>query len=204
MLANGTAVVAGAFFGSMPPAGGFSQTAVNESSGSQTQVSELTTVALAVAAALFLGPVLDDLPEAILASLVVVAVIGLIKPDEIAFLARYDRLELAVAGVTALVGLTAGLAVAVAVGVAFNLLLLLRGSTTRMSTSFAPGRAATARWCRRARPTPGRRSPGCSVSASAPRCTRQTRDPCSGRSSTGWRPPTPRCVSSWSMPPSWA
>ena len=126
MLANGTAAVAGAFFGSMPPAGGFSQTAVNESSGSQTQVSGLTTVALAVAAALFLGPVLDDLPEAILASLVVVAVIGLIKPDEIAFLARYDRLELAVAGVTALVGLTAGLLVAVAVGVAFNLLLLLR------------------------------------------------------------------------------
>ena len=116
LVANGSAALAGSFFGALPPAGGFSQTAVNESSGSKSQVSELVTVGLAVAAALFLGPVLDDLPEAILASIVFVAVIGLIKPAEIAFLARFDRLELAVAAVTALVGLTAGLLVAVGVG----------------------------------------------------------------------------------------
>ncbi|HKY67599.1 MAG TPA: SulP family inorganic anion transporter [Acidimicrobiales bacterium] len=126
LVANGAAAVAGSFFGSLPPAGGFSQTAVNESSGAQTQVSELVTVSLAVLAALFLGPVLDDLPEAILASLVLVAVIGLIKPAEVAFLARFDRIELLVAVATAVVGLTAGLLLAVAVGVVLNLLLLLR------------------------------------------------------------------------------
>jgi sulfate permease, SulP family len=126
LVANGSAALAGSFFGALPPAGGFSQTAVNESSGSKSQLSELVTVGLAVAAALFLGPVLDDLPEAILASIVFVAVIGLIKPAEIAFLARFDRLELAVAAVTALVGLTAGLLVAVGVGVVLNLLIVLR------------------------------------------------------------------------------
>ena len=125
MVANGAAAVAGAFFQAMPPAGGFSQTAVNQRAGSRTQASELVTVVLAVAAALFLGPVLDDLPEATLGSLVIVAVVGLIKPHEIAFLARFDRPELLVAGITAVVGLTAGLLQAVAVGVVANLLLLL-------------------------------------------------------------------------------
>jgi MFS superfamily sulfate permease-like transporter len=126
LVANGAAAVAGSFFGTLPPAGGFSQTAVNETSGAKTQVSELVTVGVAVAAALFLGPVLDDLPEAILAAIVFVAVIGLIKPAEIAFVARFDRLELGVATVTAIVGLTAGLLVAVLVGVLCNLLIVLR------------------------------------------------------------------------------
>jgi sulfate permease, SulP family len=126
LVANGAASVAGAFFGSMPPAGGFSQTAVNQRAGSQTQVSGLVTVGLAIAAALFLGAPLDDLPEATLGAIVLVAVVGLIKPTELAFLARFDRLELFVALLTAAVGLTAGLLVAVAVGVAANLLLVLR------------------------------------------------------------------------------
>lgn len=126
LVANGVAAAAGSFFGSLPPAGGFSQTAVNERSGAQTQVSELVTVVLALATALFLAPVLDDLPEAVLAALVLVAVVGLIKPSEIAFLARFDRIELAVALVTAAVGLTAGLLLAVGVGVALNLLMVVR------------------------------------------------------------------------------
>jgi MFS superfamily sulfate permease-like transporter len=110
----------------MPPAGGFSRTAVNQRPGSRTQVSGLATVALAMAAALFLGPVLDDLPEATLGAIVFVAVLGLIRPSDIAFLARFDRLELFVALLTAAVGLFAGLLVAVAVGVAATLLLVLR------------------------------------------------------------------------------
>jgi MFS superfamily sulfate permease-like transporter len=117
LVANGLAACAGAFFGALPPAGGFSQTAVNVRAGSRTQVSELVTVGLAVVTALFLGPVLDDLPQATLAAIVIVAVLGLIKPAELEFLARFDRVELFVAGLTAVVGLVAGLLVAVGVGV---------------------------------------------------------------------------------------
>ena len=125
LVANGLAAVGGAFLGALPPAGGFSQTAVNQRAGARTQLSALVTVGLAVAAALFLGPVLDDLPQATLAALVIVAVVGLIRPSELVFLARFDRIELFVALLTAAVGLTAGLLVAVAVGVAANLLLVL-------------------------------------------------------------------------------
>jgi sulfate permease, SulP family len=125
LTATGLAAVGGAFFGSLPPAGGFSQTAVNQGAGSRTQASALVTVLLAISAALFLGPVLDDLPEATLGALVFVAVLGLIKPSELVFLARFDRIELAVALLTAGVGLTAGLLQAVAVGVVANLFMLL-------------------------------------------------------------------------------
>ena len=49
----------------------------------RTQVSELVTALLAVACALFLGGVLSDLPQATLGCMVVVAVLGLIKPAEL-------------------------------------------------------------------------------------------------------------------------
>ena len=52
----------------MPAAGGFSQTAINQKAGARTQLSELVTVSLAVACALFLGGVLSKLPEATLAA----------------------------------------------------------------------------------------------------------------------------------------
>jgi sulfate permease, SulP family len=67
-------------------------------------VSALATVFLAMAAALFLGPVLDELPQTTLGAMVIVAVLGLIKPSEIVFLAGIDRLELFVALLTVAAG----------------------------------------------------------------------------------------------------
>jgi MFS superfamily sulfate permease-like transporter len=84
------------------------------------------TAVLAVLVALFLGPVLDDLPEAILASMVMVAVLGLVSPGDFARLRRIDRTEFRVAAATAVIGLTAGLLLAVFVGVFLTLVLVLR------------------------------------------------------------------------------
>ncbi|MGO7984019.1 SulP family inorganic anion transporter, partial [Rhizobium johnstonii] len=78
LLATSVASIAGSFFQTMPAAGGFSQSAVNQAAGAKSQVSSLVTVALALLVALFLGPVLSNLPQATLASMVIVAVIGLI------------------------------------------------------------------------------------------------------------------------------
>ena len=117
LAANGVACVAGAFFQAMPSAGGFSQTAINQRAGARTQLSELVTVALAVGCALFLAGVLSDLPEATLGCLVMVAVLGLIKPAEFVRFWQLSRIEFWVAVVTAVVGLSQGLLNAVAVGV---------------------------------------------------------------------------------------
>ena len=125
LAANGVACIAGAFFRAMPSAGGFSQTAINESAGARTQLSELVTASLAVGCALFLGGVLSDLPEATLGCMVIVAVLGLIKPAEWLRLWRLGRIEFWVAAITAASGLCFGLLVAVAVGVALTLFLVI-------------------------------------------------------------------------------
>ncbi len=125
LAANGVACIAGAFFRAMPSAGGFSQTAINESAGARTQLSELVTASLAVGCALFLGGVLSDLPQATLGCMVVVAVLGLIKPAEWLRLWRLGRIEFWVAAITAASGLCFGLLVAVAVGVALTLFLVI-------------------------------------------------------------------------------
>lgn len=126
LLANGMASVAGSFFHTLPPAGGFSQTAVAVRAGARTQLAAIVTALLAIAVALFLAPVLDDLPQATLGAMVVVATLGLLDIGALRLFWRANRTEFWVACVTAVVGLTAGLLPAVAVGVAATLYLVLR------------------------------------------------------------------------------
>ena len=125
LMAVGAASVIGSFFQTLPAAGGFSQSAVNQGAGAKTQVSSIVTVALAVLVALFLGPVLSLLPQATLASMVLVAVVGLIDVRALIRLARISPREFWIAAATVAVGLTAGLLAAVIVGVLTTFALLL-------------------------------------------------------------------------------
>jgi len=138
LLANGAAALVGGLSQCLPPAGGFSQSAVNQRAGARSQLAGVTTAVLAVLVALFLGPVLEDLPEAILAAMVLVAVIGLISPAEFERLYRIDRATFWVAVVTAGVGLTAGLLLAVGVGVVLTLVLVLRGVSNNRARPLYP------------------------------------------------------------------
>jgi SulP family sulfate permease len=126
LFATGAANTVGAFFGTMPAAGGFSQSAVNQSAGARSQVATLVTVVLAVLVALFLGPLLSLLPEATLAAMVFVAVAGLINIPELVRWARISRVDFWIALSVAVLGLTAGLLPAVAIGVVVTLILVLR------------------------------------------------------------------------------
>jgi len=110
----------------MPSAGGFSQSAVNQRAGARSQLAALTTALLAVLVAIFLGPVLSNLPQATLAAMVIVAVAPLIDPRPLVRLWRISKPDFWVATVTAVLGLTTGLLAAVAVGVVLTLILVLR------------------------------------------------------------------------------
>lgn len=125
LLATAAANVAGSFFQTLPAAGGFSQSAVNQGAGAKSQVSGMVTVILAVLVAVFLGPVLSMLPSATLASMVFVAVFGLVDVGALIQLARISPREFWIATATAVVGLTVGLLPAVAVGVAATYGLVL-------------------------------------------------------------------------------
>lgn len=93
LLAIGVANLAGGFFGAMPAGGGASQTAVNRSAGSQTQMAELITAAVTLATLLLLAPVISMMPSATLAAVVVVYSTGLIKPAEFREISRVRKTE---------------------------------------------------------------------------------------------------------------
>ncbi|GAA1762711.1 SulP family inorganic anion transporter [Agromyces humatus] len=126
LFATGAANTLGSFFQVLPAAGGFSQSAVNQGAGARTQLSTIVTVVLAVLVALFLGPVLSLLPQATLAALVFVAVVGLIDIASLVRFWRISRTDFWIAVSTAAVGLTAGLLLAVLVGVLATFVVVLR------------------------------------------------------------------------------
>ncbi|WP_194421982.1 SulP family inorganic anion transporter [Microbacterium abyssi] len=126
LLAVGAANIAGAFFTVLPAAGGFSQSAVNQTAGARTQLATVVTVCLAILVALFLGPAVSLLPQATLAAMVLVAVAGLIDIPLLVRWARISPLDFWVALVVAVLGLTSGLLTAVAAGVVITLILVLR------------------------------------------------------------------------------
>ena len=130
LLAISAASIAGSFFYTLPAAGGFSQSAVNQNSGARSQLAQATTVVLAILVAVFLGPVLSLLPQATLASLVFVAVLGLIDVKGLIRLAKISPRDFWIALSTAVVGLTLGLLPAVLVGVVVTLVLVLRELNT--------------------------------------------------------------------------
>ncbi|MFC4138006.1 MULTISPECIES: SulP family inorganic anion transporter [unclassified Microbacterium] len=126
LMATGAANAIGSFFQVLPAAGGFSQSAVNKGAGAKSQIATVVTVILALLVALFLGPVLSLMPQATLAALVFVAVVGLIDVKGMARLWRLNRADFWVAASTAFVGLTAGLLLAVAVGVIGTFVVVFR------------------------------------------------------------------------------
>ncbi|WP_229715232.1 SulP family inorganic anion transporter [Subtercola lobariae] len=126
LLALGAASVISSFTQAMPAGGGFSQAAVSRQAGVRTQVASLTTAVIAVLVALFLAPVLSDLPQAVLGSLVIVAAVGLVKVRDFTRLARISPVEAWLALATAVVAVTAGLLAGVVTGVLITLVLVLR------------------------------------------------------------------------------
>jgi SulP family sulfate permease len=121
LLALGAANVAGAFFHCFPAGGGTSQTAVNSRAGARTQVSELVTVAMAVATLLFLSPLISLLPKATLAAVVVITSLPLLSTTEFRAILRVRRTEflwaLASCAGVVLLGTLQGILVAVAISV---------------------------------------------------------------------------------------
>jgi high affinity sulfate transporter 1 len=93
LLATGAANLAGGFFGAMPAGGGTSQTAVVRSVGGRTQKASLVTAAASAATMLVLAPALGLLPQAVLATIVIVYSVGLIQPREFAAIRKVRTME---------------------------------------------------------------------------------------------------------------
>jgi SulP family sulfate permease len=93
LFATGIGNAAGTFLGAMPSGGGTSQTAVNRLAGARSQFAEVVTAGATLATMLFLAPLIGRMPQATLASVVVVYSVGLIKPVEFRSILRVRRTE---------------------------------------------------------------------------------------------------------------
>ena len=118
-----------------PVSGGMSQSLVNEGGGARTPLSGLIAAGIILLVSLFLSSTLRDLPQPVLAAIVLVAVAGLFNVSELRHLRHSDRSEFIVA-MAALVGvLCSGLLRGVLIGALISLVQLLRrGSQPHVAT----------------------------------------------------------------------
>jgi anti-anti-sigma factor len=135
LLALGVANFAAGLGQGYPLAGGMSQSAVNEKGGAQTPMALVVASAGIGVVLLFLTGLMHNLPQPVLAAVVLIAVGGLIRPRELRHLYRVSRMEFRVAMV-AMVGVLAfGILKGVLLAAIFSILLLLkRASHPRIAT----------------------------------------------------------------------
>lgn len=123
LVATGLAnLVAGLSHG-MPVAGSLSRSVVNDAAGARSRFAGAVAAALVMASSVLLAPVLETLPRAVLAAIIVVAVLRLFDWAGLRRIWRYDRADGAAWIVTALGVLLVGAETGFVAGLAVSLLL---------------------------------------------------------------------------------
>jgi high affinity sulfate transporter 1 len=134
LLALGAANLAAGIAQGYPLAGGMSQSAVNEKAGAQTPLALVVASAAIGMVLMFLTGLLRNLPESVLAAVVLIAVGGLIRPAELRHLYEVSKIEFRVAMVATVGVLAFGILKGVLLAALFSILILLsRASHPRVA-----------------------------------------------------------------------
>lgn len=107
LIGQGLAKLASGFSGAFPTSSSFSRSALNLYAGARTGWATVFSVGVVLVALLVLTPLLHHVPLAVLAAIVLVAILGLIKPRAFVHLWTVSRVEAGIAGVTFAVTLLA-------------------------------------------------------------------------------------------------
>ncbi|MDM7942192.1 MAG: SulP family inorganic anion transporter [Hydrogenophaga sp.] len=107
LIGQGLAKLASGLCGAFPTSSSFSRSALNLYAGARTGWATVFSVVVVLLALLVLTPLLHHVPMAVLAAIVLVAILGLIKPRAFARLWSISRVEAAIAGMTFAVTLLA-------------------------------------------------------------------------------------------------
>ena len=126
LLGLGAANLAAGFGQGFPISGGMSQSLVNESGGARTPVSTLISALILLIIAVAFSGLLRDLPQPVLAAIVLAAVTGLMNVTSLMRLWRFSRAEFAIAGVAFAGVLGQGILRGVLFGVILSLSFMLR------------------------------------------------------------------------------
>jgi sulfate permease, SulP family len=126
LLGLGAANLAAGLFQAYPVAGGLSQSSVNDKAGAKTPLA-LVFASIAIGLCLmFLTGLLANLPNVVLAAIVLVAVKGLVNVGELRHVWRVSRFEFAISMVAFAAVLMLGILKGVIVAVLISMLLIIR------------------------------------------------------------------------------
>jgi sulfate permease, SulP family len=117
-----------------PVSGGMSQSLVNESAGARSPFSGFLAACIILLVTIFLSGLLRNLPQPVLAAIVLAAITGLVKIPSLKELWRFSRGEFVVAMVALLGVLGSGLLRGVLFGAILTILLVLRRASRPHAT----------------------------------------------------------------------
>jgi len=126
LLGLGAANLAAAFCQAYPVAGGLSQSSVNDKAGARTPLALVFASVTIGLCLMYLTGLLSNLPDVVLAAIVLVAVKGLINIGELRHLWRVSRFEFSVSMVAFAGVLLLGILKGVMLAVVVSILLLIR------------------------------------------------------------------------------
>ena len=130
LVALGFANISGSLFSSFPTTAGFSRTAVNDQSGAKSGIASFISAGFIAIVLLFLTPLFFYLPNAILATIIMVAVFGLVDLKYPIFLWKNKKHELLMLLITFIITLTIGVQEGILAGVILSLMLVIYLTTT--------------------------------------------------------------------------
>ena len=125
LVAIGASNITGSFFSSFPVTASFSRSAINNETGARTNLSGLITALLVLITLLVLTPLFYYLPKAILASIIMVSVFGLIDWNYAIRLWKHRKDEFTLLILTFLFTLFIGISSGILIGVLISLLLMV-------------------------------------------------------------------------------
>ncbi|MGB9130424.1 MAG: SulP family inorganic anion transporter [Thiobacillus sp.] len=100
LIGQGLSNMVGSFTQAFPVSGSFSRTAVNMNAGAKTGMASVITALIVLVALLFLTPLLYHLPQAVLAAIIIMAVVGLVNFKAVKHAWQASRHDGIAAGVT--------------------------------------------------------------------------------------------------------
>jgi len=125
LLGLGAANLGAAFSGGFPVTGGFARSVVNHDAGAQTPMAGVFTAAGIALSVMLLTPLLHNLPQAVLAATIIVAVLSLVDLGSLRRTWRYSRQDGSAQLATLLGVLLIGVEASILIGVGLSLLLFL-------------------------------------------------------------------------------
>lgn len=129
LIALGAANLASALSGGMAVAGGFSRTMVNFMAGARTQMAMLIAAGILALAVTYFSPWFENIPKAVLAAIILIAIIPLVRLKNILHTWRYDRGD-GIAEVMTLLGvLVLGIEEGISLGIVLTIASHLRKSS---------------------------------------------------------------------------